>query len=396
MSKYANLLPYCQTDRQKEIFNSLVETNSQRLSAKALDIHRSSLRSCVEAVRGYAGKRLYAPEHGLTHPVQPNFTGDYTITYEADGTVGRTWIKGKLDKEKKAEQYVNFIEGLSAEIKPAKKKDYKKPKKTPSDKLASAIIIGDAHIGMMAHAVESGEDHNLQTAIEDLKLAIDYCVDCAPPSKQGWFINVGDFVHADSSRGETFAGTKVDVAASQYVVMRAAGELIRYSIDRMLQKFEEVIVVNARGNHDQDSAFALNLYIEALYEKEPRVTVNGNESKFTFIEFGKCLIGINHGDKINHSRLTGVMTKTQAQAWGRTSYRRWWLGHIHHKTKQETDHGVTIESFHTLAPLDAWHAASGYGAERRITMLTLHKDFGQVNEVNPNLDMIREAYNQAA
>jgi hypothetical protein len=157
----------------------------------------------------------------------------------------------------------------------------------------------------------------------------------------------------------------------------------------MLTKFKKVIVINARGNHDNDTAFALNMFLQGIYEKEPRVEVQGNRAKFNYIEFGKCLIGVNHGDKINTSRLVGTMTKMQAEAWGRTTFRRWWIGHIHHKTKQETDFGCMVESFNTLVPLESWHAACGYGAERRITMITLHKEFGEVSRLEPSIEMIR-------
>jgi hypothetical protein len=157
----------------------------------------------------------------------------------------------------------------------------------------------------------------------------------------------------------------------------------------MLTKFEEVLVINARGNHDLDAAFALNMTIQAVYENDSRVTVQGNDSKFNFIEFGKNLIGIHHGDGINHNRMAGVMTKTMAEAWGRTTNRRFWNGHFHHKQMVEHDSGITFEIFHTLAPNDAWHAASGYGSESRVTMLTLHEEFGEVNRMSPSLEMLR-------
>jgi hypothetical protein len=131
------------------------------------------------------------------------------------------------------------------------------------------------------------------------------------------------------------------------------------------------------------------MYIEGVYENEVRVEVQGNDAKFNFIEFGKCLIGINHGDRIKIDRLCGVMTRNQAEAWGRTTFRRWWLGHIHHKVMQEHDSGVTCESFHTLAPIDAWHSGAGYGAENRVTLITLSKEYGEVNRMSPSLQMIR-------
>jgi len=300
------------------------------------------------------------------------------------------WTKSRRDKGLTDDMLKAWVEGLSSEIIPAKKTKKPHKNKDLSADLASAVIFGDAHIGMLAHAIETLErDHDLETATADIRAAIDYCVDCAPPSKQGWFINVGDFTHADTTKGETHNGTRLDMAARHNQSLKAAAAVIRYAIDKMLTKFEEVLVINARGNHDLDAAFALNLTIQAVYENEPRVTVEGNDSKFNFIEFGQNLIGVHHGDGINHNRMAGMMTKTMSQAWGRTKHRRFWNGHLHHKTMLEHDSGITFEVFHTLAPNDAWHSGSGYGAESRVTMITLHSEFGEVNRMSPSLEMLR-------
>ena len=381
-----DLLEYCDTDVQRTQISAVIKHGSATKAAKALGVHRRSVDKTILRVKKKAVKRLYSPEHDLIHPVPSDFTGDFTIQRDGSGKVERSWMKGKLDKTKEAEAYQNFIEGLGLEITPAKR--VKSPK-VGTDQLASAIIFGDAHLGMLAHAIETlGEDHDLETATADIRAAIDYLVDSAPDSEEAWFINVGDFLHADRD-SQTTKGTYVDTSASHSQVLRAAGTVIRYCISKMLTKFSKVKAINARGNHDRDSAFALNMYLEAVYENEPRVEVLGNDSKFNVIEFGKCLIGVTHGDGINHSRLAGVMTKKFAQAWGRTVFRRWIVGHIHHKQAVEHDAGVTIESFHPLGPLDAWHSASGYGAEQRVTMVTYHREYGEVNRISPSLAMLR-------
>ena len=82
------------------------------------------------------------------------------------------------------------------------------------------------------------------------------------------------------------------------------------------------------------------MFLEGVYEKNDRVIVEPTESKFYFLEFGKNLIGVTHGDRIPANRLGGVMTRLAAEAWGRTQYRRWWVGHIHHKQKLALDIGL--------------------------------------------------------
>ena len=394
MTDYSRLLDYCQTPRQVEIVTSLCETSSQRLTGKLLGTSHQNVNEVVMLVKKYAQRRGdlgILKDQGL---VPAGYFAETSVQRRWDPeleqmVVVSDWTKSRKEKtDKDEEAFKEFIGGLTSEIKRAKPL---KKRKAQNDQLASAIVFGDAHLGMLAHAIQTlAENYDLEKGTADIRAAIDYCVKCAPISEEGWFINVGDLLHFDSSRNETTNGTKQDASATHSQVMRAAGTLIRYCIDKMLTKFNTVRVINARGNHDNDSAVALNMIIEVAYENEPRVEVLGNDSKFNFIEFGKCLIGINHGDKINHSRLAGVMTKLMAPAWGRTTFRRWITGHIHHKQVIETDAGVTIESFHTLAPAEIWHADSGYGAERRVTMITYHREFGEVNRMSPSVEMVRQ------
>ena len=390
MPDYQNLLPYCKTDRQIEIFKSLIKTNSQNGTAKELDFNLSSCKEVIARVKRQASKQGYDPEHDMTHPI-PMHMGLQRVStnYDDEGNVRSQWVISKPGKEDEEEAYRAFVKGLTEEIKRVKPKTFKKPKKL-STELVSAVVIGDAHIGQLAHAVETMVgDVTLESATQDLRSAIDYLVDCAVPSTDGWLINLGDWLHVASSHNTTHGGTAQDVSANFSQIFRAGSATLKYCIDRMLTKFETVTVVSALGNHDQDAAFAMGMVMEAYYANEPRVIIKQPESKFHFLEWGKCLIGIHHGDKINASRLCGTMTRLQAEAWGRTTFKRWWLGHIHHKTAQEHDSGITLESFHTLAQSDKWHSHSGYGAESRITMITLHKEWGEVSRMSPSLNLVR-------
>ena len=151
---------------------------------------------------------------------------------------------------------------------------------------------------------------------------------------------------------------------------------MRHIITCMLHKFKNVTVIIARGNHNPSSAVAVSLMLDFYYDKEPRVTVLETAGTFHYLEFGNHLIGVNHGDKIKAARLVSIMARDKAEEWGRTKFRHWWVGHVHHKKAEEIG-GCVVESFNTLAPRDAWHAASGYGAEQAMEMITLHKDSGQ-------------------
>jgi len=385
---YSHLLPFCKNEQQKQLIETLTTQGGATKAAKELGINKSNVNRRLLVIKKQAAAVGHAPEAQLSHPVAAGYElkGYSHFTKTAEGE--SIWLKANQSSENREQHFLAFIAGLNEYIKPAKPR--KAQLKKYHQDMANAIIMGDAHIGMIAHALETlDEDYTLTTATRDLCDAFDYLVDSAAPCEEGWFVNVGDFTHVDNTANTTTSGTKQDVAARHFEVMEAAGKVMRYGIDKMLTKFNKVTVINARGNHDNDTAFALNMYIQGVYENEPRVTVQGNRSKFNFIEFGKCLIGVNHGDKINTNRLVGTMSKYMAEAWGKAVFRRWWIGHIHHKTKQETDFGCSVESFNTLVPLESWHSASGYGAERRITMITLHKEFGEVFRIEPSIQLIR-------
>lgn len=390
MTNYSELLPFCETPRQKEVIETLVITQSQSKTALKLNCGLTAIERILRRIRMSATKRGWSPDHQLIHPTAPgNLIQRISTNYDADGQVKQQWVIQKPGKEDEEEAFRSFIDGLTDGIKTIKAVKHK-PLKKQTDQIASAIIFGDAHLGSLAHAAETNDtDHSLESAVSDIKAAMDYLVQQASPSKEGWFINVGDFLHVYSSHNTTMGGTKQDVSANFSQVMRAGANVIKYAITKMLTKFENVTVVNARGNHDGDAAFALNLIMEAYFENEPRVKVLSNDSKFNFIEFGKCLIGVTHGDKINHSRLCGVMTRDQSEAWGRTTFRRWITGHFHHAQTKEHDVGVTIETFATLAPSDAWHASSGYGAESKATLITYHREYGEVMRLSPSINLIR-------
>lgn len=391
--QYEQLKPFCRNARQLETVEACIKAGSGNKAAELLGLHQATVNRRINVIHEQAEKQGLIDEHKANGTVPMTHYAETSVMRKRNSQTGEMevnidWTKSKLDKSQQVEAYYALIEGLGHDIKPAK--PTKAPKTSSSADLVSAVLFGDPHIGMLAHAVETlAEDYDLDKSIADLKAAIDHAIAITPASDEAWFINLGDLTHANDTKNQTQSGNILDVSTRHNQVMRAAGAVIRYCISAMLTKFQRVKVVNARGNHDKDSAFAINMFLEGVYEQETRVEVLGNDSKFNFLEFGKNLIMVNHGDGINDNRLAGAMTRLAGEAWGRTNYHRIWTGHIHHRTKKEHDSGATIETFPILPPVDEWHAGSGYGAERGITVITLHRLYGQVSEYAPSIEMIR-------
>ena len=47
------------------------------------------------------------------------------------------------------------------------------------------------------------------------------------------------------------------------------------------------------------------------------------------------------------------------EAWGRTLFREWHLGHLHSEQVKE-EHGVKVRNLSSVTATDSWHYTSGY------------------------------------
>jgi hypothetical protein len=139
-------------------------------------------------------------------------------------------------------------------------------------------------------------------------------------------------------------------------------------------------VIHQAGNHDDYTALMLAIVTDAYFRDEPRVTVDLSPARFHYYRFGKCLIGVTHGDARGASKaqdLESIMAADRARDWGETEHRMWWTGHIHHRRAQDV-RGATCEAFRTLASSDAWAAGEGYRSRAEMTAITLHRQWGEV------------------
>src|SRR6202043_2529255 len=144
-----------------------------------------------------------------------------------------------------------------------------------------------------------------------------------------------------------------------------------------LEHHEHLHFVFEPGNHDPFSIMFLRILFAALFENEPRVTVDMAPGNFHYFEFGACLIGTHHGHSAKMDKLHGIMANDRHEAWGRTKHRAWWTGHVHHEQIKEYP-GCTVESFGILAAPDAYAANHGYRSKRSMKAIILHREHGEV------------------
>jgi hypothetical protein len=345
-------------------------------TAKLLGVDKRNIERPSANLVKRAALRGYSPDadaHGLA-PDGYLVKGKSTF-YNEDGVPIRTWVKTDVIREHLSEMLKAYVDGLCENITPAKSKPVPKFLKHSSD-LLTGIFIGDAHVGMRAFGIETKHSNfDTDIAVEQLRDAIDYLVEKAEPTETGLLVDVGDFVHANTQHGTTYGGTPLDVDTRHYRVMKAAAEVMQYMTDRMLEKFKKVVIVVARGNHNTDAAGAVQLMLEFYYHKEPRVHVLPTDGFYHYIEYGKWLLGIHHGDKQKPESLASSMARDMPEAWGRTTHRMWCTGHFH-KEAVRTLPGVKHKVFAALPPPDSWHASHGYAGDGEMEMLTFRREGG--------------------
>jgi hypothetical protein len=334
----------------------------------------------AQRVKGKLQAMGYDPENGMTLiSPDPQVLKGRTAFVRVDPNTGEervTHYYNKTETNRQQQSLAVFADSLADSIKPAKPVKYRGPANSDHD-LMSAIFIGDAHIGMYAYAPETRHsDFDSEIAAEALRAAIDNLVDRSPPAGTGMLVDVGDFMHANTSHNQTYGGTPVDVDTRFERVMEIAAGVMTYAIDKMLTKFPHVVVVVAKGNHNPDAAVAIQKILAAYYRLDDRVTVLKTQGFYHYLEWGKWLIGIHHGDKVKAQKLPGIMARDMSEAWGRTRSRMWALGHFHHQEVLELD-GCTVQKFGALPPPDGWHAGMGYSSVQSMQMIVYRKEGGR-------------------
>lgn len=260
----------------------------------------------------------------------------------------------------------------------------KRAAKDPGNLLVMAIM--DPHFGKLCWGRETGwEDYDVAIARECMREAVRDLIEqaSAMPYRIGQvLLPLGnDFFHVDNASNLTTAGTPQDVDGRRPRSYRAGRRAVMEMVDALTQ-VAPVKVAIVPGNHDEETMFALGDALDMVFEHHKHVEVDNSPKLTKYHEFHQCLIGLNHGKDIKPSRLGGVMAAEMREAWGRTKWREWLIGHWHTKGEAvlapvSEEHGVRVRTIPSLTPPDAWHARKGYvGSVRAAECLVYHPEAG--------------------
>ncbi len=239
------------------------------------------------------------------------------------------------------------------------------------------LCIFDLHFGKFAWKGEAGEDYDVKIAkARYLKALDEFLSFIRYEGIEKILLPFGnDFFTIDNDEETTTKGTKQDIDTRLPKIFELGVDLILETIEKCLE-IAPVEFVYIKSNHDAKVGYYANVLVDRLYKDNPNVILHTSPLARKYIEYGNCLIGYTHGNK-EGKRLETVMQSEVPEMWGRTKYREWHIGHLHHRQTREHN-GFTIEVLPSISGTDKYHYESGYiGALQRSVCMIWNYEKGK-------------------
>lgn len=223
----------------------------------------------------------------------------------------------------------------------------------------------------MRKTPETGENYDLRIARDRYRKAALRLIGDAKMEKAAEILWVtgNDFYHVDRGDNTTTAGTRQDADGRWQKAFVAGVTESRNAIDAA-REVAPVRVKIVPGNHDTEKAFTLAVVLSAIYENDPRVTVDVSPSLTSCFVWGTTLLGFQHGHNMRAERfkqLPNEMSHLWKHEWAATTWREWHLGHLHSESEDvwryrasETVGDVIVRRLPSLCGTDSWHRGNGY------------------------------------
>jgi len=369
------LYTYC-TPRQREVLEAITFHGSAKNADEALGLSRGGCSEIYGDVKRKAAKVGYAPEHNWTKSVPDGYVAKGVSTYyNRDGDATGQWVKASLDAARQQEIFRKAVEAMSNTL--PRLDPIIAPEQFNAD-LMTMYTLTDAHIGMLAEKRENKEaDWNLQIAEAVIVGCFEQIIKCSPDSETAVLNQLGDLLHYDGLSAVTpTSGHVLDASGRFTSMVEVAVRVLRRVINMLLAKHKNVHVILAEGNHDMASSVWLRTMFKALYENEPRITVDDSALPYYAYEFGSVMLIFHHSHLKKFGAMREIIPAMFAEMWGRTKKRYCHTGNYHH-TKEDESAGMKVMQHPTVSARDAYASRGAWFSDREMCSITYHKKFGQ-------------------
>lgn len=296
---------------------------------------------------------------------------------------------------------ISLIEELQRESKQGKLEKMIREAKLPiegkiyQDKVGKnqmvEIAFPDLHIGKLAWGEESGEDYDINIAINRCKGAVDELISRLDITKiDRILLPLGnDLISVDNKMGTTTLGTPQSADGRFGKMFKATKDLVIDTIST-LTKIAPVDVIIVPGNHDESTMFTLGEVLGAWYKDDNSVSINNSPKLRKYYQYGKNMIMLTHGDKEKHAELGLIAAHEEPMMWGTSLFREVHLGHFHKSksityTTGDEFPGFKIRILPSLSGADAWHYSNGYMSAKGAKAFIWDREKGLITEHTYNV-----------
>ncbi|MBS7559944.1 winged helix-turn-helix domain-containing protein [Pseudomonas sp. RC4D1] len=361
-----------------------LKTMSRPEAAAHLGIHlRTLAKRKARMVR-----KGWSPEHDMTHIVPDGFRLKGTSSLYKDGVKAPVlqWVKTTTDEERQREIMEAAIAAMGEDL---PRMSFTPAPSACNADLLNCYVITDYHLGLLSWHEETGADYDLSIAEHQLVAWFAEAIRMAPDAEIGVFAQLGDYLHWDGLDAVTPASKHLLDADTRFQkLVRVAIRVTRRVVDMLLTKHQRVHVLMAEGNHDTASSIWLREWFSAIYENEPRITVDRSPDPYYCVEHGQTSLFFHHGHKKKPTAVADVFVAKFRDVFGRTKHSYAHLGHLHHVDVKENNLMI-VEQHRTLAAPDAYASRGGWISGRDAKVITYHKAYGEVGRLTINSDMLK-------
>lgn len=266
------------------------------------------------------------------------------------------------------------------------------PREPVQDPHLLVIDPSDPHIGKLAVLSETGEQYNIDIAVNKVKSGVKRLLQHSSGFNidKILFIIGNDALHVDNAFSTTTSGTNQDTDGMWHEAFHAAKKMYLDLIETFLP-IADVHVIYNPSNHDFTHGFFLADCLSSWFRNSDNITFDTSIRHRKYFKYGQNMIETDHGDGCKPKDTPMLMAHEESQMWAQCKHRYSYKHHIHHKVKLGSivemgvdGVGVNIEFLRSPSSADGWHDRNGYKSMQSVEGFIHSKENGRVASLSHN------------
>ena len=306
-------------------------------------------------------------------------TGKWKLSQYWNKQMGDHWrVSALVSQIKNPEE--KLFEDLLKNWTPKKYKISNIPYKNifTDDPHCAVISLQDIHFG------KEGND-TIDKDFEDTVINLVSRANAIHYIETMYFVVGGDLINMDTFQGTTTSGTPLDNCMSATEAYVQAFDAMHWAVTYIKAHCDNLVVVYVPGNHDRLSSFHLAHALSRSIESD-KITWDVKYEERKVHVWHNNFNAFEHGDKRSKNNPL-IYASEYPKAWGDTTNRTLFKGHIHtdrkveYMTSNETA-GFIEKTLPSLGKTDYYHYSNKYVGNRRSGKLEIqHPTMGNICEL---------------